>query len=225
MPATLSPTVMYLRDDRRGNHTHLATQLLQPLFDFSAPFFLVDMPDVVRLIGKNEICHCAGSFHGQCLSGQLSSPPGVGHALGRNNELKRRGRPLEGQSAVRARAILSANRPSGARAELGSGQRLDVYTHIHAEFIFRIAPIAAAQRNSLIGRPGNRHPDQVAISDDPIGRIELNPARARQVNLAPRVGRAASKPYRPVSVGHVDVSCDEPRCEAERPSSFHHKQR
>ena len=93
MPATLSPTVMYLRDDRRGNHTHLATQLLQPLFDFSAPFFLVDMPDVVRLIGKNEICHCAGSFHGQCLSGQLSSPPGVGHALGRDNELKRRGRP------------------------------------------------------------------------------------------------------------------------------------
>src|SRR5580704_7583413 len=52
-PATLSPTVMYLRDDRRGNHTHLATQLLQPPFDLSAPPFLVDMPDVVRLIGKN----------------------------------------------------------------------------------------------------------------------------------------------------------------------------
>ena len=26
--------------------THLATQLLQQLFDFSAPFFLVNMPDV-----------------------------------------------------------------------------------------------------------------------------------------------------------------------------------
>jgi hypothetical protein len=52
--------------------------LLQPIFDFSALFFLVDMPDVVRLIGKNEICHCAGSFDGQCLSGQLSSPPTEG---------------------------------------------------------------------------------------------------------------------------------------------------
>ena len=75
MPATLSPTVMYLRDDRRRIYIQFAAPLLQQIFDFSALFFLVDMPDVVRLIGKNEICHCAGSFDGQCLSGQLSSPP------------------------------------------------------------------------------------------------------------------------------------------------------
>ena len=86
--------------------------------------------------------------------------------------------------------------PLAATGSEGSGRRLDVYDHIHAEFIFRIAPIAAAQRNSLIGRPGYRHPDQVSISDDPIGRIELNPARARQVNrsrpqaVSARLGRA-----------------------------------
>jgi hypothetical protein len=45
---------MHLRDDRRGNHTHLAKSL-QPLFDFSALFFLVEMSDVVGLIGKNEV--------------------------------------------------------------------------------------------------------------------------------------------------------------------------
>ena len=97
--------------------------------------------------------------------------------------------------------------------KFASSQRLDVYTHTHAEFIFRIAPIAAAQRDSLTGRPGDRYPDQVAISDDAIGRIELNPARTRQVNLAPRVGRATSKPYWAVSVGHVDIPRDEPRGE------------
>jgi hypothetical protein len=50
MPATLSPTVMYLRDDRRRIYIQFAAPLLQQIFDFSALFFLVDMPDVVRLI-------------------------------------------------------------------------------------------------------------------------------------------------------------------------------
>ena len=88
MPATLPPTVLNLRDDRRGNYTHLATQLLQPLFDFSAPFFLVEMSDVVRLIGKNEICHCAGSLSRTMFERSAQFPSGFEHVLSHDNESK-----------------------------------------------------------------------------------------------------------------------------------------
>ena len=42
------------------------------------------------------------------------------------------------------------------------------------------------QRVPLIPRHG--HTDQIAVSDDAVGRIEVDPSGARQVRLHPAVG-------------------------------------
>jgi hypothetical protein len=62
LPAALPSTIMHFRDNRRRLYVQLAAPSLQPIFDFSAPFFLVEIPHVVRLIGTNEICRYAGPF-------------------------------------------------------------------------------------------------------------------------------------------------------------------
>ena len=43
------------------------------------------------------------------------------------------------------------------------------------------------------GGTGDADADQVAIADDAVGRVEFDPARARHVDLAPGVGRAAAE--------------------------------
>jgi hypothetical protein len=64
-------------------------------FNHSLISRLVEMSDVVRLIGKNEICHCAGSLSRTMSERSPQFPSWVEHALGYDNELKRRGGPLE----------------------------------------------------------------------------------------------------------------------------------
>src|SRR5438552_16748056 len=64
---------------------------------------------------------------------------------------------------------------------------LDVDLDVHPEFILRIAPIRTRQGDRLIRRPRDTHPDEIAVADDAVGRIELDPSRARHIDLAPGV--------------------------------------
>src|SRR6185312_4046751 len=69
--------------------------------------------------------------------------------------------------------------------------RHDIDVDVHADKRVGRAEIGAVQRHGLARIARHRHPDQVAGADDAVGRIELDPARARQIGLHPGVGRAA----------------------------------
>ena len=67
-----------------------------------------------------------------------------------------------------------------------------VHIHRHAEKIARRTGEGAGERHRLgrVARDG--HADQILAADQPIGRVELDPAGAGQVDLHPGVGRAAA---------------------------------
>ena len=58
---------------------------------------------------------------------------------------------------------------------------------------------SAGERHGLRRIARDRNPDQVAIADDAVGRIEFDPARARQIDLAPCVGCTAADMLRAVA--------------------------
>jgi hypothetical protein len=66
-----------------------------------------------------------------------------------------------------------------------SGLRLYVDGNFHSKFIVGIAPVAAGERNCLLGGPSHPDPDEVTIADEPVCGIEFYPARARNIDLAP----------------------------------------
>src|SRR5271166_358261 len=98
-------------------------------------------------------------------------------------------------------------------------------SHFHPEFVFKISKKRASQRRRLSWIARDRHADKVAPANQAIGRIEFDPARARQINLAPGVRRAAPNPQilSVVIARHIDVARDEARGDAERAGGFHHE--
>ena len=56
----------------------------------------------------------------------------------------------------------------------------------------RRADEAAPERQRLAVVPGDGDPNQIAVADDAVGGIEIDPAGARQIHLHPRVRRAAA---------------------------------
>ena len=62
----------------------------------------------------------------------------------------------------------------------------------HAGEVGGGARVGAAQGRRLLGGAGDRDADQVAVADDAVGRVELDPAGAGQVDLRPGVRRAAA---------------------------------
>ncbi len=81
--------------------------------------------------------------------------------------------------------------------------RLDVDGDVHAELILRFAPIAARHRYRLIRRARDTHPDEIAVADNSVGRIEFNPTRSGYVELAPAV--VAPPPSRPGPSNSTDL--------------------
>ena len=49
------------------------------------------------------------------------------------------------------------------------------------------------QRQALRRIPCHRDADEIAVADDAVGRIEIDPSRARQIDLQPGMGRAAAE--------------------------------
>ena len=58
----------------------------------------------------------------------------------------------------------------------------------HLEEIIGGPKIRPRKRNGLARIARHGHTNEIAISDNGIGRIQLHPAGARQVDLAPSVG-------------------------------------
>ena len=73
----------------------------------------------------------------------------------------------------------------------GLGGDLDLDRH--ASEVAGRAVVAAARAASPAGGAGDGDADQVAVADDAVGRVELDPAGAGQVDLRPGVGRAAAE--------------------------------
>src|ERR1700758_1432133 len=74
----------------------------------------------------------------------------------------------------------------------------------------------------MIGGPGDGDTNEIAIANNAIGRIKVNPARAGQVSLHPGVGRTAARKARIVA-WNEDVSADEASGDAKRSRCFHHQ--
>ena len=83
----------------------------------------------------------------------------------------------------------------------------------------------APQRQRVPLVPRHRHANQVAIPDDAVGGIEVDPARSRQVRLHPGMRRSAADRGVARSPRHEDVAADEARGEAERSNGLHHEHR
>src|SRR6266404_4230367 len=78
------------------------------------------------------------------------------------------------------------------RGRLALGGNLDLDGH--AERVGGKTGPGAGDRDRLTGVPGDRDPDQTVIADDAVGRVELGPAGARQVDLQPGMGCVAADP-------------------------------
>src|SRR5216684_1921382 len=72
--------------------------------------------------------------------------------------------------------------------------------------------------------PRHRNADEIAVADDLVGRVEVDPPHPRKVDLHPRMRRASPYGLRRVGVGYEDVAAHEPGGEAQRPGSFDHQE-
>lgn len=71
-----------------------------------------------------------------------------------------------------------------------SGRSVDL--HYHTAETRTSAVVAAAQRDRLAGLTGNGRANKVAIADNTVGRVELRPAGAGEIDLAGMRGPLSS---------------------------------
>src|SRR6202012_3193756 len=69
------------------------------------------------------------------------------------------------------------------------------------------------------------HKNQIASTDNAVSWIELDPARARQIDLHPCMGRTAPDIALPAPGLYEHIAPDETRGTAEPPQRFDHKKR
>src|SRR5262245_3123207 len=131
-------------------------------------------------------------------------------------EARQRGRDVV--SPHSARPARFCGRPRG-RVRLGLGGDLDLDGH--AERIGRKPGPGAGDRHRLTRVAGDRDADQAVVADDAVGRIELDPAGTRQVNLEPGVGRIAADTRAASALGDMEVAADKPGGEGERAHRLH----
>ena len=81
------------------------------------------------------------------------------------------------------------------------------------------------QRDRLARIARHRDADQIAGADDAVGRIELDPAGARQIDLHPGMGRAAADIAMRAVAGNEQIAGDEARGDAEPAQRLDHEQR
>src|ERR1700730_4744252 len=100
----------------------------------------------------------------------------------------------------------------------------DAYGNLHAKAGGGVSDEAAPERQGLPGVPSHRDANEIAVADDAVGRIEIDPSGTRQVDLQPGMGRATAKRVRRLDIRHEDIAADEARGEAKRPNSLDHEQ-
>src|ERR1700733_11443258 len=79
------------------------------------------------------------------------------------------------------------------------------------------------QRDRLARIARDRNTNEIARPDNAVGGIELDPARARQIDLYPGMRRTAAE-ITPVR-GHEQIAGDKARGDAEPPQRLDHQQR
>src|SRR6266481_7968896 len=134
----------------------------------------------------------------------------------------REGSCRHGRAAVSPRGM----RPARFRGRLRDLVRLalggDLDLDGHAQRIGGKAGPGAGDRHRLARVAGDGDADQIVVADDAVGRIELDPARTREVHPDPRVSGAAADP--PAFVD-IEIAGYEMCSEPERAHSFHHQHR
>ena len=89
-----------------------------------------------------------------------------------------------------------------------------------------IAEIGAGQRRRLGGIARHRDADEVLAADQPIGGVELDPAGAGQIDLAPRMRRSAAEPDGfTLRLRDIHIAGDETGGDAKRAGSLDHQDR
>ncbi len=88
---------------------------------------------------------------------------------------------------------------TAARAGAVAEARHDGDFDGHVAEVTGRAEVGAGKRHGLARVARDGHADQVAVADDGVGGIELHPAGAGQVDLAPGVRRAAADVLRAVT--------------------------
>src|SRR5690242_12680562 len=89
------------------------------------------------------------------------------------------------------------------------------YVDLHAKIVGALTRERAADRDRLGGVARHRDADQVLAGDQRVGRVELDPSGARQVDVGPGMG-AAGALHAPTKRRIVEIAGDEARAEAER---------
>src|SRR3954451_13865715 len=102
---------------------------------------------------------------------------------------------------------------------------LDVDVEI--EEVVARAEEGAVHRDSLARVAGDGDPDQVVATDNAVGRVELDPAGGRQVDLRPGVGGAGTLDVRALAVQRrvVEVAGGEAGTEAQATRRLHEQER
>src|SRR5260370_14770695 len=95
--------------------------------------------------------------------------------------------------------------------------RDDVDADIHADKGVRRSEIGAVQWDRLARIARHRDADEIAGADDAVGRIELDPARAWQIDLHPGMDRAAADIAMRAVAGDEDITGHETPGDAEPP--------
>ena len=141
-------------------------------------------------------------------------------------KLNRQGekRPGAGPGVYRGIAYpTSAWRKIGACLFRFSGVGGDGDLDAHSQVVGREPRPGTMQRYCLARIAHHRHTNEVAVTNDAIGWIEINPTGSRQIDLCPSVRVAAALIAFVVVIGDVQISGDKARSHAKGTHSFDHQ--
>src|SRR6185312_11391198 len=119
------------------------------------------------------------------------------------------------QNTRSAPALAGIRRADVGQRTSGAAVRRDADLDRHAEIVAGEAHPRSVQWDRLSWIAGNRDPDEVAISDNAVCRIELDPASARQIDLDPSMGCSSADMVRSIPVRGMEVARHEPRRQPE----------
>ena len=122
---------------------------------------------------------------------------------------------------------LRCGRSSTARppSHIRSGLVGDLHLDRHPQRIRWKADPGAGDRHCLSRIAHDRDTDQIVIADDAVGRIELDPAGAGEINAQPCMGRAAACAPAAALLRNIEVARDEMRRQPELTRRLHHQDR
>src|ERR1700684_2695959 len=98
----------------------------------------------------------------------------------------------------------------------------DAHSDVHAEEGIAGTREGPPQWQNMFRGPGDGDTNQVAVPHNTIGRIEIDPAGARQVSLHPSVSGTAARDACIVA-RNKDIPADEASGHAKRSRRFHHE--